>query len=999
MQHTQTKPLTIIEINVNSLISKKHRFELESFTGVHRPDIVMVVETVISDAHNVTFANYDFVRSDKTANAPERGTGILVKSTIVHQPVDTKSWNLQSLETTAVIVSSNTQKLLLVSAYRSPNRATLLAADLDKIADHFCNSGATHLIIGGDFNALHEDWKNTNHNASGLALVQWMAQNTTLQDFKLLNTKEPTFYRGTYTSYLDLFLVCGDVDVIFMPGHTNELAILDYPSDHRAIQLLVNMDNHLVQAVPKTILNYNATNWRLFNDKLESNLRGQTIPNHHNMTPNDIDEAVEMLSCTIRNTITQIVPTTVIRRNNQIILPQDITILINNRKRLRRRWQRNRYNHFDYQLRSEIKCLTTIIDERIKDYHTRHWEKTLQSVKLNHNTFKKIKQLTGAFRRSAIPSINDPITGSLLTRDQDKADALGYHFEEVHQRNKDIGCVIHTQQINSEVSMAHKNVHSPKVIFSRDASANPSFTHDAARHIVSINSLNEILKSRANKKSVGADGIPNTVLKRLSSKAKIFIAMLLNQIFNSGYYPRSWKHAIVIPIHKKGKPKEIPNSYRPIALLPCLGKIYECAVQRRLREECIDLKIIPDDQFGFEHGRNPSQPQVKFQTDIATNLNKRTPTIACALDIEKAFDSLWQEGLIHKMKLFNISEHVCRVVYNYLKERTFVVKINDSISKNFQIAAGVPQGGVLSANLYNIFLADLPMPPPHPRQIQRLQYADDTLVYVSTLNLQDGQNRLNSYLSELLTFYEKWKIKLNPGKAEAIVFKDGNRYHSRGVNRNHNNVKVMVNGTQVNLLSSIRYLGVIFSKKLTFTNHVTYALNKANNSFQSIRPILNKLRGLSTRLKLLCYKQLIRPVAAYGFTAWCHISSHQMERLRIFERKCLRAATDFRRERGSYLQISNAKLYENANIERIDTHLSNTAVRVFDNWPNARILADCIDLDGQQLEDPLTRHKPAWFIHHLNATDKLFQGNTPVYFHRRHNQTTGNTDHVYNMSA
>lgn len=237
---------------------------------------------------------------------------------------------------------------------------------------------------------------------------------------------------------------------------------------------------------------------------------------------------------------------------------------------------------------------------------------------------------------------------------------------------------------------------------------------------MSLKILSDLLKDRPNKKSVGIDGIPDIALKKMSLRAKIFISMLFNQIFNSGYYPSAWKRAVVIPIHKKDKPKQDPNSYRPIALLPCISKLYESAVKPRLRDECTSLGVIPLDRCGFKFGRCTSQPQIKFQTDIATNLNSRKPTIACALDIEKAFDTIWHEGIVYKMKKANFSTHICLIIYNYLKGRSFVVKVNSTMSKAFTIAAGVPQGGVLSAPLFNIFVADLPQPARHQNQIQRL---------------------------------------------------------------------------------------------------------------------------------------------------------------------------------------------------------------------------------------------------------------------------------------
>lgn len=105
------------------------------------------------------------------------------------------------------------------------------------------------------------------------------------------------------------------------------------------------------------------------------------------------------------------------------------------------------------------------------------------------------------------------------------------------------------------------------------------------------------------------------------------------------------------------------------------------------------------------------------------------------------------------------------------------VNVDKKLSAEHPISAGVPQGGVLSSLLYILYVADLPTSPADTNQIQRLQYADDILVYVSVLDLVNGQNRISNYLSQIQTFLERWKIKLNPGKAESIVFKRTNKQH------------------------------------------------------------------------------------------------------------------------------------------------------------------------------------------------------------------------------
>lgn len=220
---------------------------------------------------------------------------------------------------------------------------------------------------------------------------------------------------------------------------------------------------------------------------------------------------------------------------------------------------------------------------------------------------------------------------------------------------------------------------------------------------------------------------------------------------------------------KKSEPTFEPISYRPISLLSCLGKLYERCIKQILDAECSRLDIIPPDQFG-----NKSvvlHPLIKFSTDIALHLNKRTPTIACALDVEKAFDTVWSDGLLYKLhNIYGISTHLCHPMKGYPSNRSFKVVVEDSKSALHPITAGVPQGGVLSSLLYQIYVSDLPHPPNDPHLIQRLQYADDILVYVSVKNLLNGQNRMSNYISDIQNFLTKWKIKLNPMKAESIVF-------------------------------------------------------------------------------------------------------------------------------------------------------------------------------------------------------------------------------------
>lgn len=209
-------------------------------------------------------------------------------------------------------------------------------------------------------------------------------------------------------------------------------------------------------------------------------------------------------------------------------------------------------------------------------------------------------------------------------------------------------------------------------------------------------------------------------------------------------------------MRKKGGLATDPGGNRPIALLPCLGKVFEVALRDRKVDYCEDMNVLPADQFGFCRGLGTSHALNVLLTDISIMLNVRKPTLACTLDIEKAFDTVWFEGLVYKMRvIFGFNDNMCAMIYNYLIGRTFVVNIADHLSAPHPVIAGVPQGGVLSATLFIIYMADIPDPPVERQQIKRLQYADDMIIYLSTSNVLCGQNRLNNYLKTLFNYYHK----------------------------------------------------------------------------------------------------------------------------------------------------------------------------------------------------------------------------------------------------
>lgn len=985
--------ISIIELNVNSIISHQRRHNLQAFIVKHKPDIMLLNETKLKDMHVLHFKGYQLIRTNKSSPLMV-GTAVLIRDKIKHDTLDTLHWNLQSLECTAVLVTTTRRPLCVISAYRSAQKPNLLTQDIEFLTD-ICQQKNWDLVLGGDLNAKHTDWQNASTCTQGRALAKWLLLNSIQRSIILEYPSAPSFRRNNYSSVLDLFLISASLNIVRSTNQSG-LQVLDYDSDHHAVSLIVNLNARLKRQCPRTVLNFRDVNWSHFKNQLTSTISTVHIPASRNLNPSEIDAKLNEITSCIRRVMSETIPSITIQKDNIAVLPQDILDLIAQKKCMRRRWERARHSPDANRLRTEVKLLAKIIDERIKLFRNAQWTNTLSMIKPGPETFKKVKSLSnpGGMCLNVPKSMLNPDTGSSDSRKEDIAQILGNHFERVHKQNASLSSAAFTNQVNTDTSNRYNNNFSPKCHFSLNESAD-STNFNRNRHLISTSSLNSILQTLKNKKSAGCDEIPNVVLRKLPPSCIKKIAILFNQMYNIGYFPNIWKCATVIPICKHNKPENSASSYRPISLLPCLSKVYERALKTVLDMHCEDNNILPDDQFGFRPGRSTNQALVILKTDICTELNRRTPTIACATDIEKAFDTVWREGIVYKMRnKFGFDDHICRCIFHYMLNRTFKVKLDQLFSDTHTIAAGVPQGGVLSALLYIIYVADMPSPPAHTNPIRRLQYADDMIVYVAAKDLIRSEHRLNAYLADIVAFLDKWKIKINPSKCEAIVFKGPYNQCCKSVNARHKHVAIQISGQALTPQNAIKYLGVTLQKNFKHVQHINNILRNVNKCFFGLRPVLQKITGLNVAVKMLCYKQLIRPIITYGFPCWSDISSSQMERLRKVERVCIRACTNTRR-RGTYRHINNTRLYRRADIDRIDIALVEQACKFFDkDFPDCNLIQHCRHLDPVDLVQSHT-FKPPWYIVHLKNIDMLYENNNLVHYHRRHNTNIRN-NLVYN---
>ncbi|KFM60720.1 putative RNA-directed DNA polymerase from transposon X-element, partial [Stegodyphus mimosarum] len=193
--------------------------------------------------------------------------------------------------------------------------------------------------------------------------------------------------------------------------------------------------------------------------------------------------------------------------------------------------------------------------------------------------------------------------------------------------------------------------------------------------------IKEIIKNLKKRKAKGYDNINNEALKALPTKGIIKITNIINACIRKCYFPQPWKHSIITSILKPGKnPKDI-KSYRPISLLPAMGKIYEKILCSRLTTHLEKYNLIDNNQFGFRSGHSTTHQILNLVEIISLAFQKKNSIAACFLDFEKAFDRVWHIGLIFKLQKFMLPDGLIHIIISFLKNRTFQVRIGDTLSK------------------------------------------------------------------------------------------------------------------------------------------------------------------------------------------------------------------------------------------------------------------------------------------------------------------------------
>ena len=402
---------------------------------------------------------------------------------------------------------------------------------------------------------------------------------------------------------------------------------------------------------------------------------------------------------------------------------------------------------------------------------------------------------------------------------------------------------------------------------------------DEAENMNTINSNpNQIFSERRIKKALaefdsltaaGPDGIRPIMLQKGWDSIATAFTNIAKASFASSHTPECWRQSSGIFLPKPGKSDYFhPKAYRTITLSPVPLKLMERVVLWHME---VDLKIyskLNKKQYGFLKGRSTETALHKLVNKIEKAIINSGMALGTFLDIEGAFDNVSFSAIERALDNKCESKLVNRWIMGMIETRTITVELNGS-KKTIQIKRGCPQGGILSPFLWNLVVDSLLSFTKNKIPCDMQGFADD-LALLATLELSRSGDRgfdadtLREVTQKSLDAIEEWckesGLQLSVMKTHSVMFTWKRKWNFTK--------PLKVNGTEIEIKNSTKFLGVILDSKLSWNDHIETQSKKAKGILMQCRRVVGPTWGVTPETMKWIYTAIIRPMLSYAAVVW-----------------------------------------------------------------------------------------------------------------------------------
>lgn len=855
--------------NSYSLLHKKS--ELSHLILDNNIQLVLISESWLTSGTNVSFPNFNCYRVDRHRG----GVCVFVHKSIPHTLF--RQVSLEYAEAVFIKIHNADGDITVGSVYCSPAASRIQAqAFFVKIL-----STPGPSVLAGDFNAKHMAWNNVSFTHKGSDLLKLC----NIKNFLIHPPDRPTLIPARGEPSVVDFVLSKSV-----PGMSNVKVLNELSSDHLPIQFSIPFNCPSLKNIK--IFNYKKADWKMLRTELSTSAFKLKNDFPSLGSSQSIDKSIKQFVNDVHAATKKAIP-----KKLPFCFRYPFSRKLQTMTKSRNHYRNLFLSTGDPHFKSAKNQLNRLIKQETSILNQKSFEHKIGNLNAEDRSLYKLAKCL-KHQKTSSPPLKNP-DGTLAHSNEDKANAFANAFLSCHKTSQDM--------ISDKESIVKKSIDK----INRDKTKSPP------GELIKLQQVKEIIKSLKIRKAPGSDKISNLIIQAFPDSLLSFIVRIFNSCLEISYFPTDWKCGKIIAIPKPGKVNTIATNFRPISLLSTVGKIFERLILDKFNKIEKSRNIFIQEQCGFRSEHSTIHQVLRITEKASLNFNRHKSTGLVLLDIEKAFDSVWHDALVHKLIKLEFPSFLVKIIQSYLKNRQAFVEFQGAISEIFDIPAGVPQGSLLAPFLFNIFINDVKT----PNNTELAIYADDTALMceASWKNANLIKGRLEAGFLKIEKFFSSWKIKINSSKTEFIVFTK-----SPAMKRKLEQTPPVINGSTLQWKNVAKYLGVNLDSGLNLRAHIDSTISKANAVISSLFCILKRHSSASAKTKILIYKAYIRPILTYAGTIIINCPKTNFQRLQVMENKCLRMALNL--PYGS----KNSLLHEQAKIPTIKEFVDKNSNKFYE---------------------------------------------------------------------
>ncbi len=551
-----------------------------------------------------------------------------------------------------------------------------------------------------------------------------------------------------------------------------------------------------------------------------------------------------------------------------------------------------------------------------------HARKSIGELERGQTSDKTFWQTWDRVRSSAlgactIPKVVKRPDGTVVTDFEEWAQVWSQHFSELGAPNQP------TTEASAQFATALR-----ETVNQIDPNLNAS-ARAALECPITEQELSVHIKKLKRGKAVGHDQLPAEVLRMASSGLRRALVVVFNRLLELTVWPTEWWYGLIVPIAKPGADRSNPNDYRGITVLPVLSKLFESVINERIAAFLERTSALSDLQGGFRSDRSTLDQLFLLNEAIGQSREQGRPLYLAFLDVTKAYDKCWRDGLAMRMRECGLTARIIQLLRQSQANVQRSVVVRGHTGPRLRFDTGVPQGAVTSPVLYAMFIDGLARLLESSgcgavvcgEHLPGLLYADDIALLAST------PAHLQRMLDICTEYAEQMQFEFNAKKSNVLVIGPPQARNAA------QQLKWTVGGNRITMTDSYKYLGL----PIGHNAREGTGANKWRDTLQQLRAkafaavgVLQATVGTGKRygacaaVQIKLWEALVLPTTKYGCAIWGpELSTTQRTALDAFQHRVMRSVLRC----GSY--VASAFIRGECGLRHITNHCDELALRYF----------------------------------------------------------------------